>query len=91
MLTPAGRDFQPVIVALLTWGNTHFAPEGPSVLLAHAATGTVADPVLVDRSSGRRVTAREFGFVAGPAADRRLRVKLAPKTPQARPRSRHAR
>jgi hypothetical protein len=75
----------------LTWGNKHFAPEGPSVVLAHAATGTVADPVLVDRSSGRPVTAREFGFVAGPAADRRLRMKLAPKKQNATPRARHAR
>jgi DNA-binding HxlR family transcriptional regulator len=91
VLTRAGRDFQPVIVALLTWGNKHFAPEGPSVLLAHAATGTVADPVLVDRSSGRPVTAREFGFVAGPAADRRLRMKLAPKKSHARRTVRHAR
>jgi len=79
VLTRAGRDFQPVMVALLTWGNQHFAPEGPSVLLADAATGAVADPILVDRSSGRPVTAREFGFIAGPAADRRLRKKLAPK------------
>ena len=91
VLTRAGRDFQPVIVALLTWGNKHFAPEGPSVLLAHATTGAVADPVLVDRSSGRPVTAREFGFVAGPAAGRRLRMKLAPKKPTAKRRIRHAR
>ena len=91
VLTRAGRDFQPVIVALLTWGNKHFAPEGPSVLLAHSTTGDVADPVLVDRSSGRPVTAREFGFVPGPAADRRLRRKLAPKGPSAGQRTRHAR
>jgi len=26
VLTPAGRDFQPVMIALLTWGNKHFAP-----------------------------------------------------------------
>ena len=91
VLTRAGRDFQPVVVALLTWGNKHFAPEGPSVLLAHSATGDVADPVLVDRSSGRPVTAREFGFVAGPAADRRLRMKLAPKKPNVKRRIRHAR
>lgn len=25
ILTAAGRDFQPVIVALYTWGNRHFA------------------------------------------------------------------
>ena len=30
--TARGRDFQPVLIALLAWGNKHFAPEG-------AATG----------------------------------------------------
>src|SRR5215210_462246 len=28
LLTPRGRDFRPVIVALMAWGNKHFAPEG---------------------------------------------------------------
>src|SRR6266498_726763 len=31
VLTARGRDFRPVLVALLAWGNKHFAPEGPSV------------------------------------------------------------
>src|SRR2546430_7355289 len=34
LLTERGRDFRPVLLALLTWGNKHFAPEGASVLLA---------------------------------------------------------
>src|SRR3954466_10210949 len=33
VLTERGRDFRPVLVALLTWGNTHFAPEGASAQL----------------------------------------------------------
>jgi DNA-binding HxlR family transcriptional regulator len=40
--TACGRDFRPVLLALLAWGNRHFAPEGASV-------------VLVDRRSGRVV------------------------------------
>jgi DNA-binding HxlR family transcriptional regulator len=28
VLTPRGRDFRPVLVSLLAWGNRHFAPEG---------------------------------------------------------------
>jgi len=27
VLTEAGRDFRPVLWALLAWGNKHFAPE----------------------------------------------------------------
>src|SRR3981189_2956025 len=53
VLTARGRDFRPVIVALLAWGNKHFAPEGASVLLVDARTGLQADPILVDRVTGR--------------------------------------
>src|ERR1700722_4247669 len=53
VLTARGRDFRPVIVALLAFGNKHFAPEGASVLLVEACTGRAADPVLVDRITGR--------------------------------------
>ena len=37
--TACGRDFRPILVALLAWGNKHFAPEGPSVQLVNAETG----------------------------------------------------
>src|ERR1700704_1369585 len=33
VLTARGRDFRPVLWALLAWGNRHFAPEGPSVVI----------------------------------------------------------
>src|SRR5437868_1886952 len=42
VLTARGRDFQPVLHALLAWGNRHFAPEGASVLLVDAASGAPA-------------------------------------------------
>src|SRR3954462_15211135 len=42
VLTERGRDFRPVLVALLAWGNRHFAPEGASVLLVDARTGVEA-------------------------------------------------
>ena len=77
VLTQAGRDFHPVLVALMTWGNRYFAPEGASVVLADAVTGRRAQPVLVDRRSGRPITARTFALAPGPAADRRLRTRLA--------------
>ena len=76
VLTQAGRDFHPVLVALMTWGNRYFAPEGASVVLADAVTGRRSQPVLVDRRSGRPITARTFALAPGPAADRRLRARL---------------
>ena len=48
VLTERGRDFRPVLWSLLAWGNRHFAPEGPSVIVIDTETGEPADPVLVD-------------------------------------------
>src|ERR1700720_3669856 len=46
--TARGRDFRPVLVSLLAWGNKHFAPEGPSVILINRNTGVAVDPILAD-------------------------------------------
>src|ERR1700688_3577945 len=54
--TSRGRDFPPVLVALLAWGHRHFAPEGASVRLVDAETGSTVDPILVDRVTGRPIT-----------------------------------
>jgi DNA-binding HxlR family transcriptional regulator len=77
LLTERGRDFRPVLLALLNWGNKHFAPEGASVLLADSKTGAIADPVLVDRASGRRITETDYAVVPGPAAGEQTRRRLA--------------
>src|SRR6516162_4839412 len=55
VLTARGRDFRPVLVALLAWGNKHFAPEGPSVQLVNAKTGATVDPILVDPATRRPI------------------------------------
>ena len=60
VLTERGRDFRPVLWALLAWGNKHFAPEGPSVVVVDSETGEVAEPVLVDRKSGRPLVEPDF-------------------------------
>jgi DNA-binding HxlR family transcriptional regulator len=77
LLTDRGRDFRPVLLSLLAWGNKHFAPEGPSVVLADAKTGARADPVLVDRASGRLLKAPDFRLVAGPAANAKTKARYA--------------
>ncbi|WP_428493694.1 winged helix-turn-helix transcriptional regulator [Rhodopila sp.] len=76
-LTEAGRDFRPVMWALLAWGNKHFAPEGPAVRVVDAETGAVADPVLVDRATLRPLRSPEFRSAAGPAADATTRSRHA--------------
>lgn len=78
VLTERGRDFRPVILSLLAWGNKHFAPEGPSVVVTHMDTGVAADPVLVDRKTGLPLTEPPYRVTAGPAANDRIRRRYAP-------------
>jgi DNA-binding HxlR family transcriptional regulator len=73
VLTERGHDFRPVLFALLSWGNKHFAPEGKSVVIVDRETGAEADPVLIDRASGRLLSEAAFRSAAGPAADERTR------------------
>ncbi|HVO13979.1 MAG TPA: helix-turn-helix domain-containing protein [Alphaproteobacteria bacterium] len=77
LLTERGRDFRPVLWALLAWGNKHFAPEGKSVVVVDSATGAEADPVLVDRATGRPLVEPAFRSAAGPAANERTRERHA--------------
>jgi DNA-binding HxlR family transcriptional regulator len=78
VLTQAGRDFRPVLWALLAWGNKHFAPEGVSVVIIDSQSGAEAEPVLVDRKSGRPLVTPAFRSAAGPAADARTRRRYTP-------------
>jgi DNA-binding HxlR family transcriptional regulator len=78
ILTEAGQDFRPVALSFLAWGNKHFAPEGASVLVKHAKTGKAAVPILVDKISGEEIDGSgHFKIVAGPAADKDLKQRLA--------------
>jgi DNA-binding HxlR family transcriptional regulator len=67
-LTERGRDFRPVMLAMLAWGNRHFATEGASVQIVDAASGAVADPILVDRNTGRPLVGPYYVLAPGPAA-----------------------
>ena len=67
-LTPRGKDFHPVLIAMLAWGNRHFTPEGVSIQIVEAATGEPADPVLIDRRTGRIVAEPDYVLAPGPAA-----------------------
>lgn len=73
VLTERGRDFRPVLLSLLTWGNKHFAPEGPSVIVIDTKTGKPVDAVLIDRASGEPIVAPRFRSAPGPAADEHTR------------------
>lgn len=77
VLTRRGRDFWPVLVAMATWGNRHLADEGIASQVVDAATGAVAEPIMVDATTGRRLDESDYAFAAGPAADDAVRRRMA--------------
>ncbi|WP_439496757.1 winged helix-turn-helix transcriptional regulator [Bosea sp. (in: a-proteobacteria)] len=77
VLTEKGRDFFPVIAALVAYANRHLAPEGASLLLADRETGTPVVPVVVDAASLQPVTSESAIVVAGPRASAGMRQRLA--------------
>ncbi|HEV2674947.1 MAG TPA: helix-turn-helix domain-containing protein [Aliidongia sp.] len=75
LLTERGRDFRPVLWALVDWGNKHFSPDGHTIDIVETETGRIAEPMLIDRHSGHALQAPEFRTVAGPAANDRVRAR----------------
>lgn len=75
VLTEKGRDFRPVLWAILAYGNKHFAGDGVAVQVVDKETGLPADPVLVDRNTGKIMTADSFRSAAGPAATEETRAR----------------
>jgi DNA-binding HxlR family transcriptional regulator len=76
VLTQRGRDFRPVLLALLAFGNSHLTPEGETVVIVDAVTGERANPIMVDRRSGRPLEEPTFRLAAGPAARGPTRERL---------------
>lgn len=68
LLTELGRDFGPVLTAMLAFGNRHFAAEGVAGQLVDRETGLAAEPIVVDRISGKPITPERFAYAPGPAA-----------------------
>ena len=77
VLTPRGEDFWPVLVALIDWGNRHFAPEGQQVVVANRATGKAVEPRVVEAKTGRAITAKDHMMGAGPIANEFVRRRIA--------------
>ncbi|BAL78647.1 transcriptional regulatory protein [Bradyrhizobium cosmicum] len=77
VLTDKARDFFPVIVALLAWGNRHLAPKGESIVLANRNDRRPLDPVVVDATDMRPITLADAVVIAGPRASRGMRARLA--------------
>jgi DNA-binding HxlR family transcriptional regulator len=70
VLTERGRDFRPVLLAMLAFGNRHFPPDQQTVRIVNQETGTQVDPVLVDPATGRRVDGPGYTVVTTPLEQR---------------------
>jgi DNA-binding HxlR family transcriptional regulator len=69
-LTEKGLDLWPVLISLMQFGDRHYAPAGPPVLLAHKDCGGAVDEHRTCERCGARLTARDVRGHAGPGAGR---------------------
>jgi DNA-binding HxlR family transcriptional regulator len=76
-LTELGKAFEPILLLLHSFGNTHFAPEGTSAVVVHGTNGKATDLRVVDCVSGKDATWPEFWLAPGDAAGEAMRTKLA--------------
>ncbi|HMK79122.1 MAG TPA: helix-turn-helix domain-containing protein [Xanthobacteraceae bacterium] len=75
--TQRARDFRPVLLSLMAFGNKHFAPEGAMVEVIDTRTGKPADIAAFDRATGEPIAAPHYAMVPGPAATPRIRKRYA--------------
>ncbi|WP_145594532.1 winged helix-turn-helix transcriptional regulator [Yersinia aleksiciae] len=77
LLTERGNDFFPVIAALFYWGNQHFAPEGPAVVLVDRRTGTPVEPILLNKHTGQPIRTQDVTLTAGSVRSDIINQRLA--------------
>jgi DNA-binding HxlR family transcriptional regulator len=74
--TPKGLDVNPVLAALLEWGDRHAVPPGgPPRVLVHTSCGHDAQPRLQCAHCGEAIEARDLAVRPGPGADEQQRAE----------------
>jgi DNA-binding HxlR family transcriptional regulator len=66
--TRKGIDLNPVMVALMSWGDAHAAPGAPPRVVVHKACGHDAHPELTCTHCGEAMTPRDTFVRPGPGA-----------------------
>jgi DNA-binding HxlR family transcriptional regulator len=69
-LTEQGRDLWPVLVALLKYGDRHYAPDGPPMLLLHRDCGGDVDDRRVCAKCGAALEVGDVQIKPGPGMPR---------------------
>lgn len=67
--TRKGLDVNPVIIALMQWGDAHAAPDGAPRVVVHTACGHDADPALICSHCHKPLAAHEVRVRPGPGAN----------------------
>jgi DNA-binding HxlR family transcriptional regulator len=69
--TRKGVDVQPIIVAIMQWGDKYEAPNGAPRVIVHNSCGHEAKPTLVCSHCGERILPGDTHTLPGPGADER--------------------
>lgn len=67
-LTAKGLDLWPVLVTMMQFGDRHYAPDGPPIVLTHRDCGGAVDEHRMCTACGAKLTARDVRPHAGPGA-----------------------
>ncbi|MFI1190969.1 winged helix-turn-helix transcriptional regulator [Streptomyces californicus] len=81
--TDGGRALRPLILVMAAYGNHRLGPDDRSLIVVDAVTGAEAQPVVVDRQSGRRLDTAGFRFAPGPRASEAISARY-PRAPKQR-------
>ena len=73
ILTAKGRDLSPALIALMHWGDTWYAEEGPPTLLVHQTCGTPQDQTVHCSHCHQDITAQQISSRPGPGHTPQLR------------------
>lgn len=67
VLTEAGKDFLPVLAALMVWGNKYCSPGGIDTELVDSKTHKKIAPSMVDAKTGETIDFAKTIYSGGPA------------------------
>jgi DNA-binding HxlR family transcriptional regulator len=76
-LTEKGRDLQPVLLAMMKWGNHYKSPKGPPRLVFHTECDHETEAVQVCSHCGGELHSRNVVTKPGPGARGRRRSRAA--------------
>lgn len=75
-LTEKGQALQPVLIAMLSWGNQFLANESPAIQITDKASGIPIKLMMVDQNTGKTISAEHHQFTASFATSESMRNRI---------------